>query len=232
MAKPYGSNEIEDVVSSVRRLVSPEARPRPVSRDLGMDKLLLTPSLRVVPEEERRTEPLVLSVRAPEAEGSVDGNAGAGVALAEQPAGLTAASMPVVESEWEDAFWSEPEPALAELALEAEEAELVVADAAMAEDDLPGDPVADWPDAKAEAAEILPFPQSAVQGQEAPSTLPELTDADGNPVTVLDESALYDIVRTLIREELQGPLGERITSNVRKLVRAEINRALTARSLD
>ncbi|TAG26869.1 MAG: hypothetical protein EAZ40_04275, partial [Rhodobacterales bacterium] len=59
-----------------------------------------------------------------------------------------------------------------------------------------------------------------------------LTDADGNPVTVLDEAALNEIVRALIREELQGVLGERITQNVRKLVRAEINRALTARSLD
>jgi len=59
-----------------------------------------------------------------------------------------------------------------------------------------------------------------------------LTDADGNPVTVIDEAALNDIVRSLIREELQGILGEKITQNVRKLVRAEINRALTARSLD
>jgi hypothetical protein len=31
---------------------------------------------------------------------------------------------------------------------------------------------------------------------------------------------------------LQGELGERITRNVRKLVRAEINRALMARDLD
>ena len=36
----------------------------------------------------------------------------------------------------------------------------------------------------------------------------------------------------LIREELSGTLGERITRNVRKLVRAEINRALTARDFD
>jgi hypothetical protein len=61
---------------------------------------------------------------------------------------------------------------------------------------------------------------------------PSLFDKDGNPLTVLDEDALHDIVRQLIREELQGALGERITRNVRKLVRAEINRALTARTLD
>lgn len=44
----------------------------------------------------------------------------------------------------------------------------------------------------------------------------------------LNEDVLRDIVRDMIREELQGTLGEKITRNVRKLVRAEINRALAA----
>ncbi len=48
----------------------------------------------------------------------------------------------------------------------------------------------------------------------------------------IDEAVLRDLVRDLIREELSGSLGERITRNVRKLVRAEINRAITARNLD
>ena len=43
---------------------------------------------------------------------------------------------------------------------------------------------------------------------------------------------LRDIVRDIIREELHGALGERITRNVRKLVRAEINRAMTTRDLE
>ncbi|WP_226341187.1 hypothetical protein [Gemmobacter serpentinus] len=46
-----------------------------------------------------------------------------------------------------------------------------------------------------------------------------------------DEEALREVVRDMIREELQGALGERITRNVRKLVRAEINRALASRDL-
>lgn len=49
---------------------------------------------------------------------------------------------------------------------------------------------------------------------------------------VLDEEMLRDLVGEIVRQELQGPLGERITRNVRKLVRREINRALTARSFD
>jgi hypothetical protein len=56
---------------------------------------------------------------------------------------------------------------------------------------------------------------------------------DAEPsLTELDEDMLRDIVRDIIREELQGTLGERITRNVRKLVRAEINRAMITQDLD
>ncbi len=46
----------------------------------------------------------------------------------------------------------------------------------------------------------------------------------------ISEDVLREIVRDMIREELQGNLGERITRNVRKLVRAEINRALASQN--
>ncbi len=49
---------------------------------------------------------------------------------------------------------------------------------------------------------------------------------------VLDEEALRDLVADIVREELQGALGERITRNVRKLVRREIHRALAAQELE
>ena len=48
----------------------------------------------------------------------------------------------------------------------------------------------------------------------------------------LDEEALRDMVSEIVRQELQGPLGERITRNVRKLVRREIYRALAANELE
>ncbi len=48
----------------------------------------------------------------------------------------------------------------------------------------------------------------------------------------MDPEALRSLVLELIRQELQGPLGERITRNVRKLVRREISRALENRDLD
>ena len=57
--------------------------------------------------------------------------------------------------------------------------------------------------------------------------------ADDAPYeAVLDEEMLRDLVGEIVRQELQGPLGERITRNVRKLVRREINRALASRQID
>jgi hypothetical protein len=72
----------------------------------------------------------------------------------------------------------------------------------------------------------------------APLDLPDVRLDDGlsgpgpeeDPPS-LDEALLRDLIRDVLREELQGELGERITRNVRKLVRAELARALTARDL-
>lgn len=49
---------------------------------------------------------------------------------------------------------------------------------------------------------------------------------------VMDEDALRELVSEIVREQLQGPLGERITRNVRKLVRREIYRAMASNELD
>ncbi|MFY0648729.1 hypothetical protein [Sulfitobacter geojensis] len=49
---------------------------------------------------------------------------------------------------------------------------------------------------------------------------------------LIDEEVLRDLVSDIVRAELQGALGERITRNVRKLVRREIHRALAAQDLE
>jgi hypothetical protein len=90
---------------------------------------------------------------------------------------------------------------------------------------------------KSPAADAAPTeaPRPDAPRQEAPRPEPEaqsgpgLFDGDGPEI---DEEVLRDIVRDIIREELAGTLGERITRNVRKLVRVEINRALTAREFE
>ena len=52
------------------------------------------------------------------------------------------------------------------------------------------------------------------------------------PVDLFDEEMLRDLVTEIIREELQGALGERITRNVRKMVRREIHRMVTSEHFD
>lgn len=61
---------------------------------------------------------------------------------------------------------------------------------------------------------------------------PELQEFDPGEDAFLDEAMLRDLVGDIVRQELQGALGERITRNVRKLVRREIHRALAAHELD
>ena len=283
MAGPLSSEEIEDVVSSVRRLVSNEQSARRLSRDLNGERLLLTPSLRVVSE----TSPLIPLVLATPVDTPTATDAPS--EPAEEPADL-------VEAEWEDeVIWGPPEASLGEVALAAEEAEVILPAAedaadtlAEAEDEalpdvwpepeLPPDGTAFEPtqfvplrqraenlvarlaarevedqdaagqdDDALQTDEVRPgdepqdevFPDAhmladaAEEDDGAAQRMPtEIVDADGTPLAVIDEGALQEIVRLMIREELQGDLGERITRNVRKLVRAEINRALVARDLD
>lgn len=49
---------------------------------------------------------------------------------------------------------------------------------------------------------------------------------------MLDEEALREMVSELVRQELQGTLGARITRNVRKLVRREIHRIMDSKDFD
>jgi cell pole-organizing protein PopZ len=61
--------------------------------------------------------------------------------------------------------------------------------------------------------------------------LNQLDESNPSQASVLDEAMLRELVADIVRQELQGSLGERITRNVRKLVRREIQRALLSRDL-
>lgn len=45
---------------------------------------------------------------------------------------------------------------------------------------------------------------------------------------ILDEEALRGVINAIVREELQGELGERISRNLQKVVRREISQMLEA----
>ncbi|MGI1663405.1 hypothetical protein ACRDNQ_14280 [Palleronia sp. KMU-117] len=79
------------------------------------------------------------------------------------------------------------------------------------------------PEAKVEA-EIGARPEGDWRGSEP---------ADAAEVALtIDDAQLRALVAELLHQELQGPLGEKITRNIRKLVRREIERALAVRDFD
>ena len=57
-------------------------------------------------------------------------------------------------------------------------------------------------------------------GQRASSAQP--TGAQGMPAPILDEESLRAVINAIVREELQGELGDRIGRNLRKLIRREL----------
>lgn len=119
-----------------------------------------------------------------------------------------------------------PDWARMEADAEAEpEVELEAAPAAAAGPSAVGTENDDWADAaEAEIRRELE--------DEATATVFARFDDDDHDDRHFDEEMLRDLVRDIIREELQGALGERITRNVRKLVRAEIARALAVRDFE
>jgi hypothetical protein len=80
------------------------------------------------------------------------------------------------------------------------------------------------PDRPAAASDRSPAPREAVAA--------DVHETAMRDTTILDEETLRRIVAEVVREELQGELGERITRNIRKLVRREIRLVLAADDLD
>jgi len=93
------------------------------------------------------------------------------------------------------------------------------------------------PESVPEEAEVVSIDEP-VDDPDVSSGQPDQTsdedrlDLLGSDDAILDEESLRELVADIVRQELQGALGERITRNVRKLVRREIHRALTAQELD
>lgn len=287
MSEPMSSIEIEDVLSSIRRLVSDERRPMPREEEAAPavqapPALLLTPALRVV----RPAPPPEDDVWEEESDWTQDRLVPPGWTQPQAPAEVepaatvlppaeAAAPEPVAEEPGPDP-WPAPE-ALAELAPQSHRFTLIGASGF--EDDVlqeaAASPLVLTPDLAApqatatedavQAADPAPWAQTVdafdhIAGP-VPDQEPALTDdaeawadraaseaiagleaevaeevahaaqEDRDDVTY-DESLLRDLVRDILREELAGALGEKITRNVRKLVRAEIAQALATRDLD
>ena len=213
MSDPVANVEVEDVLSSIRRLVSEDSRPSvktatPVT--LSADRLVLTPALRVEDHQDEDVAAVEPTIR-------VWSEFGAGpedqdAMLVDRSENDSDATSDVYEPEYaEDVqdHYERPQ----------EETHEVPEAPSMKSDDVGSDSDAYNAEGdNAETVEVDVEPQQAVFSQ---------------PVDkLLDENALRDIVRETVREELQGALGERITRNVRKLIRREIHRALAAQELE
>ncbi|MGL6211707.1 MAG: hypothetical protein ACRC14_17940 [Paracoccaceae bacterium] len=266
MSEPLSSVEIEDVLSSIRRLVSEDLRPVPRGVPaLGGEKLLLTPALRVVSEapvvaqpeavvelevvaepeaafEPVAEAPMVEVEDEPDAVSSIEQVvATVSAAVAAQPQEWESETGDASPSaEWEDQVWDDPEPVVVDDAptedVSSEPPAPEVVEVWAQEDsgeafvfqhqEVAPPPAADpdWVDeAEAEVIAGLREPSPAATTFDPDDDLAEMT---------FDEEVLRDLVRDLIREELQGTLGERITRNIRKLVRAEVARALAMQEFD
>jgi hypothetical protein len=88
------------------------------------------------------------------------------------------------------------------------------------------------------AAQAAPRPPRSEDSAAAPSTASRVEEDEDGGFDIFaddrlpDPDALRDLVAEIVRAELQSDLGQRVTRNIRKLVRREIRRALAARDFD
>ena len=274
MSKTGTGQNVEDMLSSVRRLVSDELPRMPRSEvPKGPAALVLTESQRIEPpmtghnSRRKSLEDRIAELEAAVADSSDDWEPDGSEDLEQHrpdhivfrpsravtrppaPAPLRLTEPAEVE---EDAAASvvpeqvEPSVIAEEKALEAldvtpleeteedlqAEVETVLTEAVssaiadMAEDALTGDEA--FEQALADAVGV-----EAIQAENASDGDADDSErAEDVAVTSLDPAEIRPLISSLIREELQGDLGERITRNVRKLVRQEIQRALTVREVE
>lgn len=259
MSEPMSSVEIEDVLSSIRRLVSEEVRTVPktaVQAALAQppvadpNKLILTPALRVVPE----ADPMALEGVVAQVGAAVDRHADDW-----EPEGGDAPLMfdvdPMEDVAWSD-FVIEDETLSAPLVVQTptlDEPVPIVDTFVSRRVHLAASPKVDEVPTWAQTDKDCVVPE-AENNEDQSNIEPDLAWADAVEADLIakleaedsvaattpdlsakdemrfNESVLRDLVRDIIRDELQGELGERITRNIRKLVRVEIARAMATQS--
>ncbi|TCO69313.1 hypothetical protein [Rhodovulum euryhalinum] len=215
MSEPVKPRDVDEVLTSIRRLVGDEAvAVRPGRIDAAPDRLILTPALRVAAagsagwaaDVSRKVVPD--TAVEPDAAAAAAAAAAADAATLEQRIAELEAAVAGCDGDWEP---DGTDPPLAATGWAASGAERSPAST-------PDGDVRDR-NSRAAAANSGPGPRADAAAEEAGTI-------------VVDKEMLRDLVAEILRQELQGQLGERITLNMRKLVRREINRALALRDLD
>ncbi|WP_133122530.1 hypothetical protein [Yoonia maricola] len=224
------TDDIDDLVSSVRDFVSHKEPSRTRSRIL-LDRLILTPEQRVHDDEiatapvntgiaytaPARTAPNLPPVKRFD-------KSGLEATIAELEAAVTTQFDDWEADEGESfgkAAWAESAfpTSVNDSAREAVKAVQMVDTATLHDADAP------------QSSDTQETAEPALD-----AAIENLSDADQGALAAsvmsgFDEEALRALVVEIVHDELGGELGERITRNVRKMVRREINRVLTSREM-
>lgn len=268
MSEPLSSTEIEDVLSSIRRLVSDDMRPSTrapaTPAPIAGDKLILTPALRVIDgAADSDTPPMFVAV--PRVQHGGENTADIGQVVASVGAAVDAA-----HDEWESesgdasvserdfaAAWAGPAAFKSQDVADGEAVELaaghdhfeyqktsVAVPEPIATEDVPAwaqhDAAGEVEDVTAETLRGALEPDPVWADAAAASAIAGLADpldeADEEDDLAgemrFNEDVLRELVRDILREELAGKMGERITRNIRKLVRSEISRVMMTQDIE
>ena len=245
MTEAMSRREIEDVLSSIKRLVSQDAKGRVVPA-ASAEKLLLTPSLRV---KEPSSGAATASVPTPDAPGkpneplnfaqslpdlakvqdahqsdgsSLPGHDGSLIRRIAQ-AGLSRDAVSLADKDETQAVSASP--IVPDTAPQAADGSRDILEPQASDADI------EETLARLEAVLSGQNPRQQTADTNAVPADPTLSDSSGHAAAeqIIDEGMLYQLVAHIVRQELQGELGEKITRNIRKLVRSEVARELQLR---
>lgn len=254
MTEAMSRREIEDVLSSIRRLVSQDQPRQEHNGSAAPGKLILTSELRVSddPAEPESDLPAGINdAQDGESNGAQDAltpDAETDDAQTDDAADDSGAAGPTATDDTPSAIHMLR--AMNQRDSDQKTATAAVDDAARPDSsallaDADGDLVLEATLARLERVLSQQKTQPQADGDHphsvTPDTLQPAPDAHAGDLSdpqqtaassddpVIDEAMLYQIVANIVRQELQGELGERITRNIRKLVRAEVARELQLR---
>lgn len=233
---------VEDVLSSVKRLVSEEVREDsefifvPTAPDRKPGRLVLTESLRVSEQETPKPFKLVPEFGAKKV-------ATEAREPANKPAPMRLQPSHIVKPATEGAKVALPEADRSVAKNEKRDlagslsAKIEALEAAIARTEDQWEPDGESDDAySGTPTKAVNWPEDAADratdaDTEAPAVFTRNIDTAEPAKPALNEEVLTELVAKVVREELQGALGEGITRNIRKMVRREINKALAAQDL-
>ncbi len=227
MTEAMSRREIEDVLSSIRRIVSHDVHPNASQEQQAPahDKLLLTSELRV--------DDAAPALGDAQSTSEDQGFATTATPFADADTGPVVSQVSEVTHEAADAVpfpmpaqvpTANVAPSFDPSALPVEEMQVVEPEDVQSDAELQSS----LEDNALEAT--LARLESVLANSVQPSA-PRAPDARADPSDgeLIDEGVLYQIVAHIVRQELQGELGEKITRNIRKLVRSEVARELQLR---